>query len=56
MSHLSILGPSVSLNCKYENMVFNGEQEIESTISGIEKSAPRDHRLSSIGKPHEANR
>ena len=41
------------------NVVFNGEQEKESIIhfeDRIENSVPRDHRLSSLGKPRDANR
>ena len=40
-------------------MIFNGEQEKEPIIlyeDGIEKSIPRDHRLSSLRKPCDASR
>ena len=43
---------------KYENADFNGEQEKESIIQvriGLEKLIPRDHCLSSLGKPGNAN-
>ena len=33
-------------------MVFSGEQEKK---SGIEKYVPREHGLSSLGKPRDAN-
>ena len=38
--------------------LFSGEQVKESIIcvlDGIEKSVPRDHRLSSLGNPRDAN-
>ena len=41
------------------NEVLSGEQETRINYScedGIEKSVPRDHRLSSLGKPRDANR
>ena len=42
---------------EYKNAMFNGEQEKESIICvRIEKSVPRDHRLSSLSKPRGANR
>ena len=44
---------------KCKNAVFNGEQEKESIfcekVGLLEKSVPRDHRLSSISKPCDAN-
>ena len=38
--------------------VFSGEQEKNPLAckDGIEKSLPHDHRLSSVGKPRNANR
>ena len=42
---------------EYKNAIFNGEQEKESIICvRIEKSVPRDHHLSSLGKPLDAKR
>ena len=41
---------------EYKNAVLNGEQEKVSIICvRIEKSVPRNHRLSSLGKPRDAN-
>ena len=50
MSHLSVLAFSSN-----ENVLFNGEQEKESISreDDKEKSVPRDHRLSSLGKPRD---
>ena len=61
MSHLSvfmIFWKSFS-SCFNINEVLSGEQEKNihySCEDGIEKSVPRDHRLSSLGKPRDANR
>ena len=43
----------------FQNAVLSGEQEkrIHYTCEdGIEKSVPRDRSLSSLCKPHDANR
>ena len=34
--------------------IYNGEQEHKLCENGIEKSVPRDHLLSSLGKLHDA--
>ena len=41
-----------------KNEVFSGDQEKINYLcgDGIEKSVPRDHRLSSLGKPRDVNR
>ena len=39
---------------QYKMRYFSGEQEKESTIPV--RSVPRDHSLSSLGKPCDANR
>ena len=56
--HLRVLGISGSLYFKYENALFKGEQENEYYFceNGIEKSVPRDHHLSSLGKPCDSKR
>ena len=66
MSHLSLLRIFwKSFSCfsylKYGVHVFSGEQEKESITlylceDGMEKSVPRDHRLSPLGEPRDANR
>ena len=46
------------LKKKKKNAIFNSEQEKESIIRvrrGV-KFVPRDHRLSSLGKPRDAKR
>ena len=58
MSHLSVFRILESFSCfSNKKKVFNGEQEKESIIceDGIEKSAIRDHCLSSLGNPRDAN-
>ena len=43
---------------KSKSAVFNGEQEKEPIVlykDGIEKSIPRDPRLSLLGKPRDAS-
>ena len=40
-----------------QNEVFSGEQKIHYLCgNGVEKSVPRDHQLSSVGKPRDAKR
>ena len=60
MSHLSVFRIFWKSFPLFSNIneVFSGEQEKESIIreDGIEKSVPRDQRLSSLGKPRDANR
>ena len=54
MSHPTILGYIL----EYENVLINDEQKKAThhfCEDVIEKSVPQDHRLSSIGKPHDAN-
>ena len=44
---------------QYKNAVLSGKQEKRIHFScedGKEKSVPRDHRLSSLEKPRDANR
>ena len=44
---------------KHENALLNGEQEklpISRVRVSIEISVPRDHNLSSLGKPRDAKR
>ena len=42
--------------CNKYFVAFKGDYNIINTIHMIEKSAPHDHRLSSLGKPRGANR
>ena len=59
-SHLSVFGTFGRIYCKYENEIFNGEQEkitiIRVRIGDKKKSVPRDQRLSSMSKPHDDKR
>ena len=50
MSH-----PMVGEPFQFKNVLFNGEQEQNHLLceDGIEKSVPRNHRLSSFGKPRD---
>ena len=56
--HLSILGTSLCLYFKHENVLFrDGHKPIHDLCEGgIEKSVPHDHHLSSHGKHPNANR
>ena len=56
-SHLSVF--KIFWDFPIENEELIGEQEKSSIIcveDGIEKSVPRDHNLSSLDKPCDANR
>ena len=44
------------LNIKMQYLVVIKKRIHYSCEGGIEKSVPRNHRLSSLGKPHDANR
>ena len=56
MSHLSVFRNFWESFFKHENAAFNGEQEKESIVcvGWDRKSVPRDHNLSSLGKPRDA--
>ena len=61
MSHLSVfrifweIFPCL-LQYKMRYLVVSKKKIHNSCEGGIEKSVPSDHRLSSIGKPRDANR
>ena len=61
MPHLSVFRIFLkSFSCffpkKMRYLVVSKKKKYYSCEGGIEKSVPRDHRLSSLGKPHDANR